>query len=60
MTIAENLAIAWARGKPHGLSPGITRPDKALFREQLALLGLDLEERINQKVKLLSGGNARR
>ena len=56
MTIAENLAIAWARGKPHGLSPGITRPDKALFREQLALLGLDLEERINQKVKLLSGG----
>ena len=22
MTIAENLAIAWARGKPHGLSPG--------------------------------------
>jgi len=56
MTIAENLAIAWAKGKSHGLTAGITRADLALFRERLALLDLGLEERINQKVKLLSGG----
>lgn len=60
MTIAENLAIAWAKGKSHGLTAGITRADLALFRERLALLDLGLEERINQKVKLLSGGSARR
>ncbi len=56
MTIAENLAIAWAKGKSHGLTAGITRTDLVLFRERLALLDLGLEERINQKVKLLSGG----
>ncbi len=56
MTIAENLAIAWAKGKSHGLTAGITRNDLALFRKRLALLDLGLEDRINQKVKLLSGG----
>lgn len=56
MTIAENLAIAWAKGKAPGLTAGITGADRALFRRHLALLDLGLEERINQKVKLLSGG----
>ncbi len=56
MTIAENLAIAWAKGKRHGLTAGITGSDLAFFRERLALLELGLEDRINQKVKLLSGG----
>lgn len=56
MSIAENLAIAWAKGKPHGLTAGITGTDLAFFRERLALLELGLEDRIDQKVKLLSGG----
>lgn len=56
MTIAENMAIAWAKGKTHGLTAGITGSDLNLFRERLALLELGLEGRINQKVKLLSGG----
>ena len=56
MTIAENMAIAWAKGKTHGLTAGITGSDLTLFRERLSLLELGLEERINQKVKLLSGG----
>ncbi len=56
MTIEENLAIAYARGKPRGLRPGISKADLALFREHLALLDLGLENRIREKVGKLSGG----
>jgi len=56
MTIAENLAIAYAKGKPKNLSAGIRKSDYKLFREKLSLLGLGLEDRMNQKVGLLSGG----
>jgi len=56
MTIEENLAMAYARGKPRGLRPGINKREIRLFRERLALLGLGLEDRMKQKVGLLSGG----
>ncbi len=56
MTIEENLAIAYAKGKPRGLRRGITRIDYQLFRERLALLDLGLEDRMKQKVGFLSGG----
>lgn len=56
MTIEENLAIAYAKGKPKGLRPGISKADVALFREKLALLELGLENRVKEKVGRLSGG----
>lgn len=56
MTIEENLAMAYAKGKPRGLRPGINKADLKLFRERLALLELGLEDRMGQKVGLLSGG----
>ena len=56
MTIEENLAIAFYKNKSRGLSPGITPKDRALFREKLSLLGMGLEDKMTQKVKLLSGG----
>lgn len=56
MTIEENLAIAYAKGKPRGLRPGIKKSDLKFFRERLALLDLGLEDRMKQKVGLLSGG----
>ncbi len=56
MTIEENLAIAYSRGKTRGLTPGITRAESVLFRERLALLDLGLENRIKEKVGRLSGG----
>jgi putative ABC transport system ATP-binding protein len=56
MTIEENLAIAYAKGKPQGLRPGITRDDVAFFKEKLALLGLGLDDRVKEKVGSLSGG----
>lgn len=56
MTIEENLAIAFAKGKAVGLRPGVTKKETNLFKERLQLLDLGLENRIKQKVGLLSGG----
>ena len=56
MGIEENLALAYRRGKARGLRGGITSGERGLFREKLASLGLDLENRMTSKVGLLSGG----
>jgi putative tryptophan/tyrosine transport system ATP-binding protein len=56
MTIEENLAMAYAKGKSRGLQPGLRKMDSKLFQENLALLELGLEDRLKQKVGLLSGG----
>lgn len=53
MTIEENLSMASGRG---GWLSHITRSDRALFREKLALLDMGLEDRMTQPVGLLSGG----
>ena len=56
MTIEENLAIAYYKNKSRGLSPGITSKDRERFREKLSMLEMGLEDKMTQKVKLLSGG----
>ena len=56
MQIEENLALAARRGKFRTLRTGITKKERALYKEQLAILGLGLEERMTAKVGLLSGG----
>ena len=53
MSIEENLALAAGRG---GWLGGIKRRDREEFRERLALLGMGLEDRMQQPVGLLSGG----
>ena len=53
MTIEENLALAAGRG---GWLSVLSKKDKKLFREKLSLLDMGLEDRINQQVGLLSGG----
>ncbi len=57
MTIEENLALAYLR-TTEGTSPftRISKKDKAIFREQLSLLNMGLEDRMRQPVGLLSGG----
>ena len=57
MTIEENLALAYLRAN-HTKSPFsmLSKADRAEFRERLAMLNLGLEERMNQPVGLLSGG----
>ena len=56
MTVEENLALAYSRGKKRGFSLGLPKKDAAVFRELLATLGLGLEDRMKAKVGLLSGG----
>ncbi len=56
MQIIENLALAARRGQKRGLSWGVTKKEKALYREKLKRLGLGLEDRMTAKVGLLSGG----
>ena len=58
MTIEENLAIAYLRASTsqHAFFSRISKKDKKVFRDHLALLGMDLENRMRQPVGLLSGG----
>ena len=56
MEIEENLAIAARRGEHHSLRWGISTKEKKHYRELLATLDLGLEDRMNAKVGLLSGG----
>ncbi|RIX47888.1 ATP-binding cassette domain-containing protein [Paenibacillus nanensis] len=56
MTIEENLAIAYKRGRPRGFSLGVTGKTRKIFREELQRLGIGLENRMGAKVGLLSGG----
>ncbi|WP_159882190.1 ABC transporter ATP-binding protein [Paenibacillus puerhi] len=56
MTIQENLAMAYKRGQRRGLSIGVTASKRKWYREQLSRLGIGLEDRLNAKVGLLSGG----
>ena len=56
MQIEENLALAARRGQRRTLKAGITREERNAYRDQLAQLGLGLENRMTAKVGLLSGG----
>lgn len=61
MTIEENLSMAYARGSKHGFfkrnfSIGINKDVKKLFKESLSRLELGLEDRMDAKMGLLSGG----
>ncbi len=56
MQIEENLALAARRGEKRGLKPGITKAERERFRELLKILDLGLENRLTDKVGLLSGG----
>jgi len=56
MTIEENLSMALLRGKPRGLQKGVTQNHRNVCRPALQTLGLGLEDRLTDRVGLLSGG----
>ena len=56
MQIEETLALAARRGERRGLGWGITKAERAQYREMLRRLDLGLEDRLTSKVGLLSGG----
>lgn len=56
MEIQENLSLALHRGEKRNLRYGITNKERELFKQNLSLLNLHLEDRLTSKVGLLSGG----
>lgn len=56
MTILENMSLADNKGKPFDLRPGTNRQRVDFYREQLKALGLGLEDKMDVKVGVLSGG----
>lgn len=56
MTILENLALADNKGKKYGLSFGINKKRINYYKELLSQLNLGLEDKLFNKVSLLSGG----
>ncbi|WP_211440636.1 ABC transporter ATP-binding protein [Collimonas humicola] len=56
LTIEENMALAWKRGSKRGLRFSLNRNLRELFREKLSILNLGLENRLSDRMGLLSGG----
>lgn len=56
MTIEENLAIAYSRVGTRGLKSGLSKKRRDFFKEKLEMLHLGLENRLQAKAGLLSGG----
>ena len=56
MTVEENLLLAELRGGHRRLRWGLTAARRRRYRERLAVLGLGLENRLADRVDLLSGG----
>ncbi|WP_137133822.1 ABC transporter ATP-binding protein [Rhizobium sp. FKY42] len=56
LTIEENLALAAARGTVRGLLPALGSKRRAFFQERIASLNLGLENRLKDRMDLLSGG----
>jgi len=56
MTIEENLALAYRRGNKRSFRRGIKAAERVHYRELLAHLDLGLEDRLNTRIGLLSGG----
>lgn len=56
LTVEQNLAIAYQRGRRRGLRLAVTKHKREFFVEELRTLELGLENRLKAKVGLLSGG----
>jgi len=56
MLIEENLSVASLRGKRRALRFGISKKERAKYKELLKELDLGLEDRLKTEVGLLSGG----
>ncbi|WEV43766.1 ABC transporter ATP-binding protein [Lactobacillus sp. ESL0684] len=56
LTVEENLALAMKRGQRRTFRAGVKKADRSFFKEQLAQLDLNLENRLDTEIGLLSGG----
>lgn len=56
LTIEENLSLAFSRGKSRTLKMALRSSLREQFRERLSHMALNLENRLTDKMGLLSGG----
>ncbi|WP_162045969.1 ABC transporter ATP-binding protein [Vibrio taketomensis] len=56
LTIEENMALAYMRGKRRGWKHSLSSNRRKLFQERISILGLGLEDRLGDSIGLLSGG----
>lgn len=56
LTIEENLALSYSRGHHKYFGPAVGKKERQLFRERLASFDMGLEDRMQTKMGLLSGG----
>ncbi len=56
LTIEENMALAYKRGRARGLGFALSNSTRELFRQKLSILQLGLENRLSDRMGLLSGG----
>ncbi|MDO5640021.1 MAG: ABC transporter ATP-binding protein [Neisseria sp.] len=56
LSIEENMALAYKRGRKRGLGLALNAANRELFRDKLAMLKLGLENRLTDRMGLLSGG----
>lgn len=56
LTILENLALAVQRGNKRGLGLAMKKSLHGTFKDKLARLNMNLQDRLDDKVSLLSGG----
>jgi len=56
LTIEENLALAYARGKRRGFGASVNAQARDEFRNHISRLNLGLENRLGDRMELLSGG----
>ncbi len=56
MSIAENFALAARRGRPRGLGFALSRDLMGPLRDRVALLKMGLEDRLDNAIGSLSGG----
>jgi putative ABC transport system ATP-binding protein len=56
LSIAENLALASRRGQPRGLGRALASGRRAEMRDRVRALGMGLEDRLDNPIGTLSGG----
>lgn len=56
LTIEENMALAYKRGKRRTGALALSSQRRKLFQERISILGLGLEDRLGDSIGLLSGG----
>lgn len=56
LSILDNFRLAALRTKPKGIKIGVSEQFRSLVRENISVLGMGLENKIDQKMGTLSGG----